>query len=779
MKYTYLDHKFEFSPTAKKALEDSLQFFHGWDDREETFTGPEFDGKTPFLDVFEEMPDEPYSECFAHAIVRSWITSEITVRPYEVIVGNYRPRRRFADHYSFGIEDFGEHLEHNPNGHEDVIARIPERVEALKDRMWPATMERMHKTGDSILGEEVYRKGWNAGLGGCGGYQGHTVPGYPILLKYGIDGLLDRLASYQANTRGDANTYDFYRAQRIILEGLSEFAHLHAEKARALAETEEDISQKERYTLIAGNCEKVAHDAPENLYEAVQLMWFFGLWDWVDCFGRLDQTLYPFYTNSSDDVVSREDIMCDFLTKLRRHGSHNITLGGVLPKNGKDAANELTYLILQILRTAHDVHPRISLRIHDDSPAELIDLLVKMWSEGMSDPTIVSDTLVIDGLRRYGVSLVDARDYTMLGCQEIEIPGKSNFGCEDGTINLAKVLEYALNDGYDVKTGIRVGLPTGKFTDFKSVEEVWGAFICQLRYITPTFLHLCNVGQTVRDKNLAKLIKSVITDDCTARGINLDAGGAKYNYGVIETAGLAVVADSFAALETLVFCDEPKVTPELLSEAMAAGYEGYDELRRTLLDAPKFGNDLDVVDKWAVRTLETFWGDLAHHHSIRGGVYMGACSLQGGGRGFGKLTWALPDGHRMGDPLGNTIGPRTGADKNGLTAMFNSIMKLPLHLGLGGTTVNTRIPITATASEEQRAKIASVVRTYMKHGGQMAQITTATLDDLIDAKKNPHDHFDLIVRVGGFSNRFIELIPESQDEMIARFADEVGADLET
>ncbi|MBQ6789789.1 MAG: hypothetical protein IJO81_06365 [Clostridia bacterium] len=774
MKYTYLDRKFEFSPRAKQALEDSLTFFHGWDDREETFTGPDFDGKTPFLDVFEEMPDAPYSECLAHGIVRSWTTSEITVRPYEVIVGNYRPLRRFSEHYSFGISDWDDMLDYHDHGNLAMRDSIQKRVDALQGRMWPATIDIMHEEGDRILGEEVYRRGWSAGLGGCGGYQGHTVPGYPTLLEYGIDGLLDRISSYEANTT-DEGKLEFYKAQRIILEGLSAYAMLHADAARSLAEAEADQWQRARYLLIAENCESVAHKAPETLLEAVQLKWFFGLWDWVDCFGRLDQTLYPFYIASDDSAVSREDIMCDFLTKLRRHGSHNVTLGGVIPKTGKDAANELTYLILQILRTAHDVHPRISLRIHDDSPAELLDLLVKMWSEGMSDPTIVSDTLVIDGLRRYGVSLVDARDYTMLGCQEIEIPGKSNFGCEDGTFNLAKVLEYALNDGYDVKTGIRVGLPTGPLTDFKSVEEVWDAFVQQLRHVTPTFLHLCDVGQTVRDRNLAKLVKSVITDDCTARGINQDAGGAKYNYGVIETAGLAVVADSFAALESLVFCDEPKVSLRELASAMAKNYEGYDELRAILLDAPKFGNDIDSVDRWATRTLQLFWGDLAGYRSIRGGAYMGACSLQGGGRGFGNQTWALPDGHRMGDPLGNTIGPRTGADKMGLTAMLNSIMKLPLHLGLGGTTVNTRIPITSTASEEQRAKIAGVVRTYMKHGGQMAQITTATLEDLIDAKAHPHDHFDLIVRVGGFSNRFVELIPESQDEMIARFAGDGGA----
>ena len=207
MKYTYLDRKFEFSPRAKQALEDSLTFFHGWDDREETFTGPDFDGKTPFLDVFEEMPDAPYSECLAHGIVRSWTTSEITVRPYEVIVGNYRPLRRFSEHYSFGISDWDDMLDYHDHGNLAMRDSIQKRVDALQGRMWPATIDIMHEEGDRILGEEVYRRGWSAGLGGCGGYQGHTVPGYPTLLEYGIDGLLDRISSYEANTTDEASLY--------------------------------------------------------------------------------------------------------------------------------------------------------------------------------------------------------------------------------------------------------------------------------------------------------------------------------------------------------------------------------------------------------------------------------------------------------------------------------------------------------------------------------------------------------------------------------------------
>ncbi len=768
MKYSYIDKKFEFSTESAKLHEALNRRMHGWDDREETWTGPKFDGKTPFLDVFEEMPDSPYVITLAHAIVRSWLTSEITVLPYEVVVGNNRPVRRLMEHFSWGITDYDDPLVYGDHDYSaEALESANRRIEALRDRLWPATRQLIYDEADRLLSKDVYKKGWCAGLGDAGGYQGHTVPSYPSLLRLGFDKTLEKIDLYDANTN-DSEKHELFEAMRVIVRGLSAFAELHADKAAALAESETDEVLKSRYLLVSKTCRKIAHEKPESFIEAAQLMWFYSLWDWVDCLGRIDQTLYPFYNSSSDSEISREDVAVGLLLKLREHGSHNITLGGVLPDNGKDAANELTYLFLQILRTFHGVHPRCSLRLHKDTPDELMDLLVKMWSEGMSDPTIVSDTLAIDALRAYGVTTEDARDYSMLGCQEIEIPGKSNFGCEDGVINLAKILEYTLNDGYDKKLGIRVGLSTGKLTDYKSVEEIWEAFEKQTKEINKSFVKICDAGQTIRAKNFAKLVKSVYTDDCIMKGKSLDDGGAVYNYGVVETAGLAVTADAFAALETVVF-GEGKVTLQELSDALDANFEGYDEIRAVMLSAPKFGNDDDRVDKWAARILEMFWGDLGNYRSIRGGAYMGACSLQGGGRGFGYETWALPDGHRRGDPMGNTIGPRPGADKKGLTAMLKSIMKLPLHLGVGGTTVNTCIPVNTNSSDEQRDKIKSIVRAYVAGGGLQAQITTATLEDLLDAKVNPEAHQDLIVRVGGFSQQFIYLVPESQDEMISRY----------
>ncbi|MBQ8523692.1 MAG: hypothetical protein IJ457_03630 [Clostridia bacterium] len=763
MNYTYLDKKYELSPEMQRVVDEVEPRMFDRNMREGTFTGAPYDCREPFLDVFEEMPDAPYAIALAHAIVRSWTTSTIAVLPGEIIVGTTRPFRRFAEHFSYGIEDQGWCVQNDEN-YKKMADSVGARYEALKSRMVPGTYEAMEAAGREFFGKEEYEH--CGSLMWTGGYQGHTIPGYPKLFGWGLDRTIEEINKYDANTN-DEKKHELYAAMRIIVEGLSAFAILHADRAAELAAAETDEYLKKTYLLVEKNCRKIAHDKPENLLEAVQLMWFYSLWDWVDSLGRADQYFYPYYVNGVDEVP-KDDIIASFILKIREHGAHNMTLGGVRPEDGENATNELTFLMLQILRTYHDTHPRVAVRIDKSTPKEVMDLIVKMWSEGMSDPTIVSDTLVIDGLRDYGVSLEDARDYATLGCQEIEIPGKSNFGCEDGSFNLAKVLEYTLNNGRDVESGMKIGLDTGSLASYNSVEEIYEAFVKQIEYLTPIFTELCSLGQTLRDKNLSKLVKSVYTDDCIARGINQDAGGTVYNYGVVETAGLAVVADALAALETVVFGDG-RVTKEQLAEALKTNFEGHEDIRQIMLAAPKFGNDLEVVDKWAARVLEMFWSEIRKYKSIRGGVYMGACSLLGGGISYGRETWALPDGHRKGDPLGNTMGPRPGADKSGLTAMLKSVTKLPLHLGLGGTTLNVLIPCKETDSDEKRAKIAALFRAYMANGGQLAQITTASLEDMQDARIHPELHGDLIVRVGGYSTKFVLESDSVQREIMSRY----------
>lgn len=416
----------------------------------------------------------------------------------------------------------------------------------------------------------------------------------------------------------------------------------------------------------------------------------------------------------------------------------------------------------------------MSIRINEKSDPALMKLAVQMWSEGMSDPTVASDKLIIPSfINEYGVGEKDAMNYSMLGCQELEIPGKSNFGCEDGLMNLAKILEFTLNDGRSrFDNTVQIGLKTGHITDYNTFDELWDAYESQMKFFTKHFTELCNMGQEIRAANYAKLVKTPFTEACIEKGLSLDEGGAVYNYGCVETAGVAVVADSLLAIKKLVF-ERKLISKETLEAALSTNFEGYEKERLMLKNlVPKFGNDNAEADEMASKVLESFWKEIKKYKSVRGDVFTGACSLLSSGLEYGKQTWATPDGRFKGDALGNSIGPKPGNDKCGLTAMLTSCEKLPLKYGLGGTTCNVLIPTSIMRTPAEKEKIADLMNTYLKNGGQLAQITTASLDDMIEAKANPSSHPDLIVRVGGFSIRFCELTESEKDEMISRYAKE-------
>ena len=718
--------------------------------REGTATGPEDDGREPFLDAFESRPDAPYIICLAHGIVDSWLVSDPIITEGEYFVGFQRPRRMLNEHFSKGIVGDWEYCK---------------RAIALHDRMVPLDRYHVDRRGVELMGEEAYEA--TEWLWWAGGYQGHTVPSYNKLLTLGIKGTVEQIDYYDSITpAGNLRKKNFYEACRIIMYGFSAWFKKYADYAEELSKTAEG-EWRDQLLEIAENCRTVAWDAPVNLRQAGQLMWGYCLWDWVDCVGRFDQYMYKFWTGSDEDV----QMIADLVMKVWEHGSHNVVLGGVKPEDGTDASNDITYLVLQIIRTLHDTHPRVAVRIHDDTPEELLDLIVTIWSEGMSDPTVASDTQIIPGLVGYGVKLEDARDYTMLGCQEIEIPGKSNFGCEDGTINLAKIFEYTLNHGRDpIHGNVQVCLDLGGLTDFDTFDKLWDAYTAEVEYLTRIHLDLCNMGVDIRNANVSKLVKSCMTEACIERGLNLDDGGAIYNYGCIETGGHGTVGDSMYAVKKLVY-DEKKISLETLDAALKANFEGYEDVRQMLLAVPKYGNGDPEADEMSERVLSHYWTEIGKYTSRRGQPFTGACSLLEGGIDMGMAIGAMPDGRLAGEPLGNTIGPRTGADKNGVTNMLTSVSRMPLHLGMGGSGCNVLFPKEILQSEDSRAKVAGLMRAYLKMGGQLAQITTASKEEMLAAQERPDDYEGLIVRVGGFSQRFIELDRETQDEIIKRYGE--------
>lgn len=769
-KYTMIDEKLQFTDRMKLVKENILTRLKPRDVREGTHVEPVPTGqRNPFAEVFEANPDESYVINLANSIVKSWIDTPCLIYPHEAIVCITRPSYPIREHFSWGIclDDWRIEEHGYPQSEH-------ERLNALRERMTPMGGGRVDEFGVKNWGDD-YREVCKEGMFWAGGYQGHTIPNYVTLLQNGLDGMLDKIDFWAKYNVKDKDSADFYEANRIIVRGMSAFLQKYADYAAELYETETDPVQKKYYKEISENCAFVAHKKPVTLYQAVQLMWCLSLWDWVDCLGRVDQYLFPFYKYSCEhgDVIPVEESITSIIFKVWECGAHNVTLSGCKPEDGSDATNDITYLILQVLRNIHDTHPRICVRIREDVQPELMNLIVKIWSEGMSDPSIISDTLIIPGLQRIHVPLYDARDFATLGCQEVEIPGKSNTGCEDGSFNVAKVLEIAMLGGRAPRNPeYKFAVQTKPLVECESFDEFFGEFAKQLAYFTEMHTYLCSRGQECRAANHAKLVKGVFTDGVLESGKNHDDGGPIYGYGVIETAGIAAVADSLTSIKKLVF-DEKKITKEKLMEMLKADFKGFERERQMLLNyVPKFGNDNDEADEMAAKVLNLYWDEIAKYKSVRGGVYTGACSLLISGIGYGENTGALPDGRHSGEPLGNTMGPRPGADHSGVTAMLASVAKLPLYKGVGGTTLNVILTTKMLATEEQRNNIAAVIKNYMASGGQMAQITTANLEDLLDAKVHPERHGNLIVRVGGYSIQFVQCGPRTQDEIISRYSED-------
>lgn len=766
--YTSVAEKMVLSPRMERVYAAVLPRIQKWEKREGTNCSElDHGGKNPFLDVFLENPKVPYVINLANAIVRSWLITPVVIHRDEALVGIVRPNYPFMEHFSWGIWNYGYCAREDTNDFEELG-----RISAAIERMTPLDEDHRYRAATAVFGP-VVETIKQEGLFCAGGYQGHTIPNYNTLLELGLDGVLEKVRRYKAINARDEETQDLYTAWEILVKGMSRYLEQYAGEAARLARTEQDETQKDYYLQISENCGIVAHRKPQTLYQAVQLMWCLSLWDWVDCLGRVDQYLYPFYERAKkeNDAVSAEDCIVSIVFKLWENGAHNTTVSGC-KADGSDATNELTFLFLQILRRIREVYPRMAVRIREDADPKLLRLIVQMWSEGMCDPSIISDVCVIDGLQKLGVTLEDAHNYATLGCQEIEVPGKSNLGCEDGSFNVAKAFEIAMEGGMSTKKGVRIGPKTKTFLECESFEEVYESFEQQLRHFIPIFAYICDRGQQERAANHAKLLKGIFTDGCLERGLPHDAAGPIYNYGVVETAGVPPVADALTAIKKLVF-EEKKITKEQLKNALDANFEGFEKIRQMLLNfAPKFGNDNDEADAMACRVLNTFWDEIAKYRSVRGGPYTGACSLLSGGVAYGKEMGAMADGRFAGEPLGNTMGPRPGADKNGLTAMLASVSKLPLDKGMGGTTLNVLLSQKFLADDQRKAAVAQTLHHYMRSGGQLAQITSANLEDLYDAKCHPERHGDLIVRVGGFSTQFVQLTDDLQDEIISRYKNE-------
>jgi len=626
---------------------------------------------------------------------------------------------------------------------------------------------------------------------------GHTVLGDVIYRK----GLLDLKAEAEAAlTRLDFfNDPDAYSKQEelksmvIAADALIHFAVRHGKKAIELAASETNPQRKAELEKIAEVCRRVPAHAPRNFWEALQAYWFVHLgvitelntWDSF-CPGHLDQHLEPFYKKGlADGSLTREsarELLQCFWIKFNNQpappkvgvtaaesGTYtdfcNINTGG-LRADGSDAVNEVTFLLLDVIDEMHLLQPSSNLQLSKKSPDRFLKRGLEIVRQGWGQPSIFNADAVVEELVRQGKSIEDARAGGTSGCVETGAFGKEAY-ILTGYFNLTKVLEIALNNGTDPRTGKKIGAKTGDPRTFTNYDELFTAFRRQLHHFVDIKVRGNNVIERLYAAHMPAPFLSLLVEDCIARGRDYNDGGPRYNTTYMMGVGPGSCTDSLAAIRHHVFDRKDICMGELL-DALASNFEGREKLRLRLWNkSPKYGNDDAYADAILADVFNAYFDEINGRPNTKGGSYRvnylsTTCHVY-----FGSVTGATPDGRRAWEPLSDGISPVQGADRYGPTAVIKSAAKMD-HLRTGGTLLNQKFTPQLLETDENLDKLAHLVRSYFRLDGHHIQFNVVTAETLRAAQANPEKYRDLIVRVAGYSDYFCDLTPALQNEIIAR-----------
>ena len=630
---------------------------------------------------------------------------------------------------------------------------------------------------------------------------GHTACGNKIYHK----GMLDLKTEIEATVQA----LDFFNdpeamekknqleAMAIAAEGIIAFARRHADALEKMAASEADEQRRAELTQMAAICRRVPAHAPRTFWEALQTYWFVHVgvitelnpWDAFNP-GRLDQHLYPFYRKDLDagrlTEARAKELLCAFWIKFNNHPAPPktgvtakesntyvdfalINVGGVTA-DGTDAVNELSYLILDVIEEMRLLQPSSMVQLSKKNPDRFIKRALKIVRTGFGQPSIFNSDAIVQELVRQGKRLADAREGGASGCVEAGAFGREAYFLT-GYFNLPKLLELALHNGVDPRTGRQLGPATGDPCTFADFDALFDAWTRQLDHFIDIKIRGNNMIEQINARRMPVPFLSLCIDDCIAAGRDYNAGGARYNTTYIQGVGLGSVTDALAALKMHVF-DRRTVGMDEFLDVLDADFDGHDAFRRELLDnTPKYGNDDDAADAILQRVFEAYYRAVDGRPNTRGGVHRvnllpTTCHVY-----FGSVIGALPDGRRAGAPLSEGISPVQGADRNGPTAVVRSASKID-HLRTGGTLLNQKFLPQVLSDDPGITKLAQMVRTYFRMDGHHIQFNVVDRKTLEQAKQYPDDYRDLIVRVAGYSDYFVDLTAELQDEIIRRTAHE-------
>jgi len=753
-----------------------------------------------FTESYKTTKNEPQNIRFAKAVYHLLTNMTIKIWEDEFVVGNRCTKFIGTPLYpEIRVDTLEQDLELYNNREIQRFLLTEDDKKFLKEVVipyWKHEEETVKSRFDSYLNPELmelmlnllYVVDTNMTNG-----VGHFFPGHQNVLKVGFNGLIQKATEKMKDFSQDQGKLDFLESVIIVIEGAKKFIQRFSNLAAELAEKENINSRKNELIEISEICSNISYNPPNSFKEALQLIYFTHIISGLEdgglaiSIGRLDQVLYPYYVNDKmKGVINDEEIQflieCFYLklSTLWNYVLHkgiiaaegppiaeNLTIGGV-DRDNNDATNELSYLLLKAYNNLKTIQPAFSVRVHEKTPDDLIIKTGEAIKSGASI-ALFNDQVMIPGLNNLGYSLEDSREYAPIGCVEPVHPCKS-FGCTNATqLNIVKCLELTLNNGTDMFTRREYGVKN--LNIISSYQDLWNEFSNQLRYFVKNMVDTMYFLEKTIEELSPQPFLSATTDDCIDKGQDITNGGAIYDFTTTQLIGLATVADSLAVIKKVVYEDKILSIEELttmLSKNYRGTYKGKkgEEWRQYFINkVPKFGNDNDFVDFIARDVANLFCEEILKHKNYRGGNYNPGIYSTSFHLAFGVFTAASADGRKSREYLSNGIGPTNGRDKNGPTAILNSVKKLENELMTNGNSI-----ILAFHPNTLKLELfVPLIRTFfVENGGFHIQFNVVGKQTLCDAQKNPEEYQGLVVRIAGYSVLFTEISKPAQDDIIAR-----------
>lgn len=633
-------------------------------------------------------------------------------------------------------------------------------------------------------------------------FMEQRAPGHTALdgkvYKYGLLDLKERIRKELdgldfMNDPEATDKQEELTAMSISCDAAILFAERHADLADEMSLTEKDPKRAAELRRIAEVCRQVPAHAPRNYWEAIQMYWFVHLgtitelngWDAMNP-GHFDQHLAPFYEKGiADGTLTRDEakeLMSCFFIKVNNHtappkvgitakesGTYNdftnLNIGGV-KSDGSDGVSEVSYIMLETIEELHILQPGSAIHISARTPERFLRAGCKVIRQGHGYPSVFNPDVYIQELMRQGKSLQDAREGGCSGCIEVGAFGKEAYVLT-GYLNVPKILEVTLNNGVDPVSGRKVGLETGDPRGFASYDELYAAFMEQVRYFVDMKVRVSNYIDRMFAKYAPATFLSLFIDDCIAKGRDYYNCGPRYNTTYIQCTGLGTITDSLATLKKHIFEDKRWSMDELL-KAMSNNFEGVEAMRQTILNrTPFFGNDEEYADTIAVKMFDDLYDTIEGKPNTKGECFhlnmlSTTCHVY-----FGKVMGATPNGRLAGRAISDGTSPSHGADTHGPSAVIKSLGKLD-QVKSGGTLLNQRFLPSLLKREEDISKLSSLIRSYFALGGHHIQFNIVDTETLYAAQKCPEDYRDLLVRVAGYSDYFNDMNADLQADVIMR-----------